>query len=95
MIECIVNGINVKADNGLSMQQIEQLVSGEAEVMQRERRQNLSSVEIVRINDGEVEIIARPRADIRRLRRITGYLSEVENFNLAKRHEERDRYKHM
>lgn len=95
MIECVVNGINVRADNNLSMQDIEFLVVDENERMQRERNQKLLSLEIVRINDEEVEITAKPQSDIRRLRRITGYLSEVENFNAAKRAEEHDRYKHL
>ncbi|MFA6076219.1 MAG: anaerobic ribonucleoside-triphosphate reductase [Negativicutes bacterium] len=95
MIECVVNGINVKADNTLSMQDIEFLVNGECERMKLERNQKLSSLEIVRVSDEEVELTAKPQSDIRRLRRITGYLSEVENFNAAKKAEEHDRYKHL
>ena len=95
MIECVVNGINVHADSNLSMRDIEFLVSSECERMKSERNQKLSSLEIVRVNDEEVELIAKPQSDIRRLRRITGYLSEVENFNAAKKAEEHDRYKHL
>lgn len=95
MIECIVDGVSVRADKNLSMQIIETLVHSESELMQQERNQKLSALEIQRISDDEVEVTSKPKSDIRRLRRITGYLSEVDNFNMAKRDEEKDRYKHL
>ena len=45
--------------------------------------------------DGE-EVDLRPHYDtIVRLRRITGYLSNVNNFNAAKKQEQSDRVKHF
>ena len=45
--------------------------------------------------DGDY-LLLRPHYDtVRRIRRITGYLSEVTNFNSAKRAEEHDRVKHI
>jgi len=39
------------------------------------------------ISADEIVIKAREKSSIRRVRRITGYLSELENFNAAKREE--------
>ena len=42
------------------------------------------------------EVNLKPHYDtIVRVRRITGYLSNVKNFNAAKRHEQSDRVKHF
>lgn len=45
-------------------------------------------------NDAKVVIASLPKQKIKRVRRITGYLSAVENFNDAKRAELNDRVKH-
>jgi anaerobic ribonucleoside-triphosphate reductase len=46
--------------------------------------------------DGEyVEVRCKERSPIIRIRRITGYLSEITSFNDAKQAEEHDRYKHV
>ena len=45
-------------------------------------------------NDAKVVIASLPKSPIKRVRRITGYLSAVENFNDAKRAELKDRVKH-
>lgn len=46
--------------------------------------------------DGEeIVISAKERSPIKRLRRITGYLSAVDNFNDAKRAELADRQTHL
>ena len=48
----------------------------------------------VKIKDDDV--LLTPHYDtIVRVRRITGYLSNVKNFNAAKRHEQSDRVKHF
>ena len=45
--------------------------------------------------DGE-DVNLKPHYDtIVRVRRITGYLSNVNNFNAAKKHEQSDRVKHF
>ena len=45
-------------------------------------------------NDTKVVIASLPKQKIKRVRRITGYLSAVENFNDAKRAELNDRAVH-
>ena len=45
-------------------------------------------------NDAKVIIASLPKQKIKRVRRITGYLSAVENFNDAKRAELNDRAVH-
>lgn len=45
-------------------------------------------------NDAKVVIASLPKQNIKRVRRITGYLSAVENFNDAKRAELNDRAVH-
>ena len=48
----------------------------------------------IKIKDDDV--LLTPHYDtIVRVRRITGYLSNVKNFNAAKRHEQSDRVKHF
>lgn len=50
---------------------------------------------IITIEGDEVVITAKERSPIRRIRRITGYLSSEDRFNDAKLAELRDRVKHL
>lgn len=45
-------------------------------------------------NDAKVVISSIPKQKIKRIRRITGYLSEKNNFNEAKKAELKDRVQH-
>ncbi len=50
----------------------------------------------IQLNSQSDEVILTPKYDtINRVRRITGYLSNLPNFNDAKKAEEHDRIKHM
>ena len=51
-------------------------------------------VELELALDGDYVVIKPRYNTISRIRRITGYLSEVNNFNHAKKSEEHDRVKH-
>lgn len=54
---------------------------------------NLAELEIKLADGGEVKLY--PHYDtVKRLRRITGYLSDLTNFNVAKQAEARDRVAH-
>jgi anaerobic ribonucleoside-triphosphate reductase activating protein len=53
----------------------------------------IASVEIV-LHDGEVEIHSLERSPIKRVRRVSGYLSTLDHFGDSKLAEERDRVKH-
>lgn len=46
-------------------------------------------------NEGKIVVASLPKSPIKRVRRITGYLSAVENFNDAKRAELNDRVNHQ
>lgn len=50
---------------------------------------------MITIDGEEVTIKSFEKSPIKRIRRITGYLSEVSNFNDAKRAELADRSIHM
>ena len=73
------------------------------EISEEEARSYFSSVKSpekrlveldIKIKDDDV--LLTPHYDtIVRVRRITGYLSNVKNFNAAKRHEQSDRVKHF
>lgn len=52
-------------------------------------------VELELVLDGDYVVIKPKYNTISRIRRITGYLSEVNNFNHAKKSEEHDRVKHI
>ena len=55
----------------------------------------LKTVEI-KLDSTDTEVIIIPKYDtINRVRRITGYLSNLPNFNDAKKSEENDRVKHI
>lgn len=84
-MEDIVMGVRVSADPLITRSEIESIVAEERSKCLADGR------EIARIElslEGE-EIIVRTveKSPIRRVRRITGYLSNMENFNDAKQDE--------
>lgn len=88
----IINGITVEADASLTTEEVKLLVAEEQEYW-RNRSKSIAHVEIVREGD-EIVINAQERSPIRRVRRITGYLSNIDNFNDAKKQECEKRYIH-
>lgn len=48
----------------------------------------------IRVDGAEVELESREKSPIRRIRRITGYLSEMDNFNQSKKAELAARVQH-
>jgi anaerobic ribonucleoside-triphosphate reductase activating protein len=60
----------------------------------KSRKKHLLSVTI-EIDGDEIVISTDERSPIRRVRRITGYLSEVDNFNPAKKSELSNRVMHL
>jgi anaerobic ribonucleoside-triphosphate reductase activating protein len=88
----LVNGVRVSADPALSNKEVTALVLDEIEQWKK-RNKTLGAVELSL--DGECVIIRGiEKSPIRRVRRITGYLSTVEQFNDAKRAECKDREVH-
>lgn len=89
----LVNGVRVSADPALSNSEVTALVLDEIDQWAR-RTKTLGAVELSL--DGECVIIrGTEKSPIRRVRRITGYLSTVEQFNDSKRAEVNDRKTHV
>jgi len=89
----IINSVKVTADDGISREEAVHYVEEELSLW-KERRKTLGRVEIKLLEDGEVEIKSFEKSSIKRVRRITGYLSTVDRFNDAKRAELADRVTH-
>lgn len=87
-----IQGVNIVADAALSSQEIEQLAVTEIQEWTKMGK-DLASIQMTLEGD-EVVLQASEKSPIRRVRRITGYLSNIENFNDAKRAECHDRYVH-
>ncbi|KYZ75830.1 hypothetical protein AXX12_11575 [Anaerosporomusa subterranea] len=87
-----INGIQIVADPSLTNEEITMLVA-EEQALWHERHKAIAYMEITR--DGEEVIInASEKSPIRRVRRITGYLSNIDNFNDAKKQECDRRFVH-
>lgn len=71
------------------------------EISVQEAKAYLAGVDRANLIELELEldgdfVITKPKYNtIKRVRRITGYLSDVNNFNHAKKSEEHDRIKHI
>ncbi|MDT8903150.1 anaerobic ribonucleoside-triphosphate reductase [Anaeroselena agilis] len=88
----LVNGVRVSADPALNNEEIVTLVHDEIRLW-HQRNKTLGAIELTL--DGESIIIrGHEKSPIRRVRRITGYLSTVDQFNDAKRAECQDREVH-
>lgn len=89
-----INSVIVDADDGISYEEAMHYVH-EEQLLWRETGKVLGRIEVRLISDGlDVEIKTYERSPIRRVRRITGYLSTVDRFNDAKRAELADRVAH-
>jgi anaerobic ribonucleoside-triphosphate reductase activating protein len=88
----VVNGVQVIADPRLSREEINHFIAEEQQLW-RSRNKRLGQVELS-IDQEEVIVKATEKSPIRRVRRITGYLSSIDNFNDAKVAECSDRAKH-
>ena len=89
----VVNGIQVIADPRLSREEINQYITEEKQLW-ASRNKQLGQIELC-IEQDEVVVKAMEKSPIRRVRRITGYLSSIDNFNDAKAAECTDRTKHQ
>ena len=87
-----IQGVTVIADENLTQKEIELLVDQEIAEWEKQGKK-IAKIELV-IDGDEVIVKADEKSNIRRVRRITGYLSNIENFNDAKKAECHDRYIH-
>jgi hypothetical protein len=89
----IIEGINVVAAPELSDQEVYKIVNDEIKIW-ISKNKTLAKIELSL--DGEnILVTAIEKSPIRRVRRITGYLSNMENFNDAKLSELNNRTKHV
>ncbi len=89
----IVSGIKVVADSSISADEVTKLVTEEKSRWEN-RHKKLGEVKLVLEGD-EILVHAVECSPIRRVRRITGYLSSIDNFNDAKVAECKDRTNHI
>ena len=88
----VIDGIKVLADSQLSNAEIIQYVSEEKRLWEKSQKR-IGMLEIS-LDGDEVIVKATEKSPIRRVRRITGYLSSIDNFNDAKVAECSDRAQH-
>lgn len=84
--------VKVTAAEGISQEEIDMILAKEAQAYES-RGKRLGELNLELAGD-EIVVHSSPVSDITRVRRITGYLSNQNNFNDAKRGELRDRAKH-
>ncbi|MDT8900051.1 hypothetical protein [Anaeroselena agilis] len=87
------NGIPVKCPEGLTEEEFQTICAEEVELW-KARQRAISTIEIS-VDGDELVVFTREKSPIKRLRRITGYLSDLTAFNDAKQAEEAVRYKHV
>ena len=87
-----VDGIKVMADPLLTNEEVTHFV-GEEKRLWESKSKKLGLLELS-LDGDEIIVKATEKSPIRRVRRITGYLSAIENFNDAKVAECGDRAKH-
>jgi len=89
----IINGVNIIAPAELSDHEIETVVNDEIKLW-ASKNKTLAAVELS-VEDDNILVTATEKSPIRRVRRITGYLSNMENFNDAKQAELAQRKTHI
>lgn len=89
----LIDGIKVTADPEITADEIQEIVA-EEQLLWRRKGKALAAVTL-RVCGEEIEVKAVERSPIKRVRRITGYLSTEDRFNSAKQAELSDRYNHM
>lgn len=89
----LYNGVEVISDQGVTDEEIESILAEEIESWKAKGKQ-LGMVEL-KVEGEDLVVCAKEKSPIRRVRRITGYLSTIDQFNDAKRQEERSRIAHI
>ena len=88
----LIDGVNVIADPVLTPEDIQYFVAEEKRLW-KDKNKQLGHLELG-LDGEEVILKATEKSPIRRVRRITGYLSSIDNFNDAKAAECRSRVTH-
>lgn len=85
-------GVAVTTDAEIAKEEIHRIVDEEIERW-KESDLKLDSV-AMELKGDTIYVVSSERSPIRRLRRITGYISTLDSFNDAKRAEAKDRVAH-
>lgn len=85
--------VKITAAEGITQQEIDMILAEETRAYES-RGKCLGELNL-ELSGNEIIIHSSPVSNITRVRRITGYLSNQNNFNDAKRSELRDRVKHV
>jgi len=78
----LIKGVNVVADQALAEKEVLAIVEEEIGLWNKNNK-TLGAIQLT-LEGENVVIAASEKSPIRRVRRITGYLSQLENFNEAK-----------
>ena len=89
----VIDGIVVNHDSSIPEEEIRQIVAEEIGLWQKKGKE-LARVELV-LDGEEIVVTAVERSPIKRIRRITGYLSTEDRFNPSKQAELYDRKSHL
>ena len=91
--EYIILDIPVTVLGAVSLAEANVLVSKEVALNDPQERK-ITYIEITEVSSEEVDIKVTTEGAVKKLRRITGYLSDINNFNDPKRAELADRLVH-
>ncbi|WP_003539943.1 anaerobic ribonucleoside-triphosphate reductase [Desulfotomaculum nigrificans] len=86
--------MKITVNGNISQNEIDAIIAEEKERFAA-RGKEIATIEISEISPKELEVKTRAKSDIRRIRRITGYLSTVDRFNDAKQEELKNRVVHF
>lgn len=89
----LINGISVEIPDGMVKEEAQHYVLDEVELW-KEKGKIINHIALSLAGD-EIVIKAYEKSPIKRVRRITGYLSTTDNFNDAKQAELHDRVTHF
>lgn len=89
----LINGISVRMPESMAKEEAAHYVVDEM-VLWNAKGKEINHIELS-LDGDEVVVKAYEKSPIKRVRRITGYLSTTDNFNDAKRAELHDRVTHF
>jgi anaerobic ribonucleoside-triphosphate reductase activating protein len=89
----VINEVAITAPDDMEIGEIEHYLKEELKIWGRSGKK-LGALEII-VEGKEVQLKSHEKSPIKRIRRITGYLSTIDSFNNAKQHELSDRKSHF
>ena len=89
----MIDGICVEAQDGITEQEVQAIAMEERQIWAR-RGKEVAEIKLTLEGD-EIVVQTVEKSPINRVRRITGYLAPLHNFNASKKAELADRFNHM